>query len=50
MLNMNQPRVNWMIIALLGLRLAEISYTVTKQCGDIVSKMNSQTSVKSFMK
>ena len=36
-----------MPIALLGLRLAEISDTVRKHLGEIMSKMNSQTSVKS---
>ena len=35
--NVNQPRVTWMPIALLGLRLAEISDTVRKHLGEIIS-------------
>ena len=35
--NVNQPRVTWMPIALLGLRLAEISDTVRKHLGKIMS-------------
>ena len=34
---MNQPRVTWMPITLLGLRHAEISYTVRKHLGEIMS-------------
>ena len=35
-LNVNQPRVTWMPIALLGLRLTEISDTVRKHLGEIM--------------
>ena len=35
--NVNQPRVTWMPIALLGLRLAEISDTLRKHLGEIMS-------------
>ena len=34
----NQPRVTWMLIALLGLRLGEISDTVRKHFGEIMSR------------
>ena len=44
---MNQPWITWMIIALLGLRLAEISDTVRRHLGEIISPRLILKSVKS---